>query len=513
MVLMSDSLKAIAGEALRSGLARLTGKPLKAMLAGMGATAAVQSSTATTMATIGFVSAGLLTFQNAIGVIIGANIGSTSTGWIVTLLGMKFSISSLAMPIIGIGAIMKLLCKDRAALAGLTMAGFGLIFVGIDFLQQAMAGLATQVDLSAFASPGIGAQLLLILIGLVMTIVLQASSAALATTLAALSSGAIDFSQAMALVIGQNIGTTATALLAAVGGTANAKRTALVHLLFNLGSALLAFVILQPLFLWGVHVWGMRHDGVNTALALAAFHTTFSVLGAAVFLPQTQGLARLVSRMIKEHAPPGLRMLDNTLLSVPALAIAAAEKTISLGLADTCHLLAQRLQGQPLASNKSGISLDKLLHAVDSYITKLPAPQSAADQQRLMHLLLLLDQTRVLRDDLAGISHADTLREQPALWALASRLPPTLEQTAMWLTDDSVVVQEEVSEELRQITEWVHEHQSQARRNVVEGAVNEHITPATALEQLTAQRWLERLSKHITRIAQSLGEARALFKE
>lgn len=512
MVLMSDSLKAMAGESLRTGLARLTGKPIKALLAGMGATAAVQSSTATTMATIGFVSAGLLSFQNAIGVIIGANIGSTSTGWIVALLGMKFSISSLAMPVIAVGAIMKLLGKDRVALAGLALSGFGLIFVGIEFLQQAMAGLAAQVDLTQFSSSGIGPRLVLVLIGIVMTIVLQASSAALATTLAALSTGTIDFSQAMSLVIGQNIGTTATALLAAMGGTANAKRTALVHLLFNVGSAILAFFILQPLFSWGTQAWGLRHAGINTALALAAFHTAFSVLGAAVFLPQSALLARLAIRLAPERAPPGLRQLDNSLLSVPALAIAAAEKTISLGLADTCHLLAQRIQGQATASNKSGINLDKLLNAVDTYIASMEAPQSAADQQRLMHLLLLVDQTRVLRDDLTGISHADTLRSQPALWELAERLPPTLERTAQWLNGDSVVVQEEVCDELRQITEWVHEHQGHARRSVVESAVNEQISPATALAQLTAQRWLERLSKHITRIAETLGETRGLFR-
>ncbi|MDH5858332.1 Na/Pi cotransporter family protein [Lampropedia aestuarii] len=513
MVLMSDSLKAMAGESLRSGLAKLTGKPIKALLAGLGATAAVQSSTATTMATIGFVSAGLLSFQNAIGVIIGANIGSTSTGWIVALLGMKFSISSLAMPVIAVGAIMKLLGKDRMALAGLALAGFGLIFVGIDFLQQAMSGLAAKVDLTQYASTGIGPRLVLVGIGIVMTIILQASSAALATTLAALSTGTIDFSQAMSLVIGQNIGTTATALLAAAGGTASAKRTALVHLLFNLGSAVLAFFILQPLFSWGTQAWGLRHAGINTALALAAFHTAFSVLGAIVFLPQSALLARLATRLAPEHAPPGLRQLDDALLSVPALAIAAAEKTISLGLADTCHLLARRLQGEAIASNQSGVSLDKLLQSVDAYTTKLPTPQSAADQQRLMHLLLLLDQTRVLRDDLSGLHHADTIRHQPALWDLAQRLPATLEHTAHWLTGDGVVVQEEVTEELRQITEWVHEHQQNARRSVVENAVNEHISPAAALDQLTAQRWLERLSKHITRIAETLGETRALFRE
>ncbi|PAT32473.1 Na/Pi cotransporter family protein [Vandammella animalimorsus] len=511
MVLMSDSLKAMAGESLRTGLARLTGRPFKAMLAGMGATAAVQSSTATTMATIGFVSAGLLSFQNAIGVIIGANIGSTSTGWIVALLGMKFSISSLAMPLLGLGAIMKLLGKHRMALVGLTMAGFGLIFVGIDFLQQAMADMAQRVDFTPFSDSSWRTRLVLVAIGIIMTILLQASSAALATTLAALSSGTIDFAQATSLVIGQNIGTTATALLAATGGSASAKRTALVHLLFNLCSAVLALLALQPLFLYAMQAWAPATGGVNTAMALAAFHTAFSVLGALVFLPQTSLLAGMASRLVKESAPPALRYLDNSLQSVPALAIAAAEKTLCLGLADSCTLLAHRLQGQPLTPSKSGMPLDKLLIAVDAYLATLPVPQSSSDQQRLIHLLLLMDQTRVLRDDLESIEHAEVLRERPALAELAQRLAPVLERSAQWLADDALALREDVTEELRQISAWVNEQQGAARRAVVEGAANYRVSAAAALEQLTAQRWLERVTKHMTRIANTLGEARALY--
>ena len=128
MSLMTDSLKALAGEALRQWLVRFTDSSLKAMFSGITITVAVQSSTATTLATIGFVSAGVLTFSNAIGVIIGANIGTTSTGWMVALLGLKFSISQLALPLIAFGAILKLLAKDRLALIGMTIAGFGLLF-------------------------------------------------------------------------------------------------------------------------------------------------------------------------------------------------------------------------------------------------------------------------------------------------------------------------------------------------------------------------------------------------
>ena len=186
MSLMTDSLKAMAGESLRQWLAKFTGSPFNAMLSGIGFTLVVQSSTATTLATIGFVSAGVLTFAQAMGVIIGANIGTTSTGWIVAFLGLKFSISNFALPMIGLGAIMKLLGKDRLALVGLGVAGFGLIFFGIDVLQIAMASFAERVDLSVWSNNDISTRLILVLIGIIMTILLQSSSAAVTATLAAL---------------------------------------------------------------------------------------------------------------------------------------------------------------------------------------------------------------------------------------------------------------------------------------------------------------------------------------
>ncbi|MDO4725540.1 MAG: hypothetical protein Q4A97_12370, partial [Comamonadaceae bacterium] len=146
-----------------------------------------------------------------------------------------------------------------------------------------------------------------------------------------------------------------------------------------------------------------------------------------------------------------------------------------------------------------------------SYLATLPVPQSSSDQQRLIHLLLLMDQTRVLRDDLESIEHAEILRERPALAELAQRLAPALERSAQWLADDALALREDVTEELRQISAWVNEQQGSARRAVVEGAANYRISAAAALEQLTAQRWLERVTKHMTRIANTLGETRALY--
>lgn len=323
MVLMTDSLKEMAGDTLRVWLSKFTGTPVKAILSGMGLTLLVQSSTATTLATIGFVSAGILTFSQAVGVVIGANIGTTSIGWLVALIGVKLAITSFALPLIGFGALIKLLARGKWALLGLSLAGFGLIFFGIDLLQIAMSGFAEQVNFAAFSSDSLGAQLLLVLIGLLMTIFLQSSSAAVTTTIAALATGAVDLPQALSLVIGQNIGTVATAILAAMGSTSNAKRTAAVHVVFNLFSAVLAFVILKPVFMWlvGHQVTIALLDPV---IIVAAFHTAFSLFGTLFFLPFLTQFEKVIVNAIPDQTPSVLHYLDQASASVPTLAISSA---------------------------------------------------------------------------------------------------------------------------------------------------------------------------------------------
>ena len=194
MSLMADGLKGIAGDSLRRLLNRFTGGTVSSMATGAVMTLLLQSSTATSLMTIGFVSAGMLSFVQAVGIIFGANLGTTSTGWMVAFIGLKFSISQLALPIVGIGVLLKQFSAGRWALLGHVLAGLGLIFVGIQFLQDGMAGLDGYIDLSRFAELTVGNRLLLILIGVVMTVIMQSSSAAVATTITVLASGAIGWS-------------------------------------------------------------------------------------------------------------------------------------------------------------------------------------------------------------------------------------------------------------------------------------------------------------------------------
>ncbi len=325
MILMSDGLKAAAGGSLQAILERFTGSTFSAFLSGVGLTALVQSSSATTVATIGFVSAGLLSFSASIGVIIGANVGTTSTGWIVSLLGFKLNVGAIALPLIGVGALLRLLTTGRRANLGMALAGFGLIFIGIDVLQEGMGGLAQRIDFAVFSTAALGGRLALVLAGVIMTVLLQSSSAAVALTLTALYSGAIDQTHAAYLVIGQNLGTTVTAALASVGASIPARRTALAQILFNLITGLLAFM-LTPQLLALVDWITLALGGSEPAVAIALYHTVFNLMGAALFLPFTEPFARLLVRLIPDRGPALTRHLDRSLLQVPAVAVEASAR-------------------------------------------------------------------------------------------------------------------------------------------------------------------------------------------
>ncbi len=506
MSLMTDSLKAIAGEALRQWLVRFTNSPMKAVLSGIGLTVVVQSSTATTLATIGFVSAGVLSFSHAIGVIIGANIGTTSTGWMVALLGLKFSISSFALPLIGIGALLKLLGKEKVAFIGLTVAGFGLLFFGIQLLQDAMSGVAELIDLSRWAEPTLLMRLFLVLIGVLMTIVLQSSSAAITTTLAALSTQTINLEQTLALVIGQNIGTVATAVLAAIGATTSAKRTAAVHVIFNIVTAIFAFILLSPAFVWAYnHIEGIHQLGA--VLLVAAFHTSFSLLGACIFMPLLPKFEQLIIRLLPEKEHSTTRYLDESLYSVPALAIAAVERALLRSISDIYCIFVRCIRGRVVATLVKTDEFDYTLGKIENYLDKMSAPQSLADQHRLVILLRLVVYVRVLKNDLSSVAHIESIQNQRNIEELANRFAVILEQFIPYLLNEPFTrIPNALVDELANFSSEMQAHQDLVRQKIIEESSSRMVSATYTLEQLAAQRWLEHLVIHCSRVAILLGD-------
>jgi phosphate:Na+ symporter len=327
MILLTESLKNLAGENIKNALKKFTGGIGSAILSGVVLTAVLQSSHATILTTIGFVSAGLLSFQQSIGIILGANLGTTSTGWIVSLIGFKLSMGKLVFPLIGIGSIAKLLSKGKTGEIGIGIVGFGLLFLGIDSLQLSMKSVATIFNPAGISSDSFLDKFALVFSGIGMTVVMQSSSAALATTLSAVNENAINVTQACYMVIGQNIGTTLTAGIAAIGGAISAKRTALIHVVFNVVAAVIAFLILQPMMYFMEIVLG-RWNMSDPVTTIATFHSLFNLIGVLFFIPFIQKFTNLVERIMPEDKGNSIKNLDPILYNSPAVAMDAVVRSV-----------------------------------------------------------------------------------------------------------------------------------------------------------------------------------------
>ncbi|MEZ6197453.1 MAG: Na/Pi symporter [Planctomycetota bacterium] len=376
MRLMTEGLKLAAGGALRDILGRWTDSVGRGILSGALLTGLVQSSSAVTVATIGFVNAGVLTLSQGLGVIYGSNVGTTATGWIVAAIGFDLDVKALALPLIGVGAATRLVRgSGRAAAVGDALAGFGLLFLGLGVLRAAFLGLEDQVDLAGFAGPGPLGAAVLVLVGVVVTFLVQSSSATIALALTAVGGGALSLTQGAALVIGANVGTTSTAALSVLGATPNARRVALGHGLFNLVTGAVAFAGL-PAMLRGLVALGAAIGWAPTdATVLATFHTAFNLLGVVLVAPFTRRLVAFLDTRFREAeedlARP--RHLDRNVLETPALALRA----LALELARTAGIVRESLreasEGHPSAARIAarGSAVARLLEASAAFANEL----------------------------------------------------------------------------------------------------------------------------------------------
>lgn len=384
MRLMTDGLKMAAGDALRRILGRWTRTALRGLFAGVLITALVQSSSAVTVAAIGFVNAGFMTLAQSIGVIYGSNVGTTMTGWLVVLVGFKVDIQTLALPLIGTGVAFNVMGRGRAAAIGQAVAGFGLFFLGIGVLKESFESLGQALPLEEMIRDGLLGAVLFVGVGFVLTLLMQSSSAALTVVLTAAAGGLVPLSAAAAAVIGANVGTTSTAALAVIGATANAKRVAAAHVVFNLLTAVVA-VLMLPLLLRAVEAAtdsvGLDH---GPATFLAVFHTLFNLLGVVLLWPLTPALVRWLEgrfqRMDEDAARP--YYLDKNVLATPALAIDALVLELARigGIARAMArgaLSTESAVGEQMAPDHHTVKA--LVEAVEEFSTRLQKAELHAD--------------------------------------------------------------------------------------------------------------------------------------
>lgn len=341
MKVMSDSLMKLAGGKMREILAKATANRFFAVSTGFFITAAIQSSSATTLMVVSFVNANLLTLSEAVGVIMGANIGTTVTAWLISLLGFKVKISALALPLVGFGFLLSLSKKSKTRYWGKFLIGFSILFIGLQFLKDAVPDISAYPEtlqfLKDYTSKGYLSILLFLAIGTLLTLIVQSSSATMAITILMCHEGWIPFDMAAAMILGENIGTTVTANMAAFVANFQAKRAARAHLIFNLLGVLWLLLLFFP-FIEMVAAAVEHIEGVSPLthtiaipVALSLFHTSFNICNSFVliwFLPIiVRTVEKLVPEQVEDHPEIDVpRYLDKTAMRYPVTGIKALEQ-------------------------------------------------------------------------------------------------------------------------------------------------------------------------------------------
>ena len=338
MKVMSDALMDLAGDRMRNILAGATSNRLFAVLTGFAITAVIQSSSATTLMVVSFANASLLSLTESIGVIMGANIGTTVTAWLISLLGFKVNMAAIALPLVGLGFLFSMSKQKNLRHWGYFIVGFAILFIGLQYLKNSVPDIKSSPEalafLSDYTSKGYLSILLFLFIGTLLTVVIQSSSATMAITIIMCFEGWIPFDMAAAMVLGENIGTTITANLAALVANYRAKRTARAHFIFNSFGVAWMLVLYLPI----IHGIGLAVETLEGAspftqataipVALALFHTTFNIVNTVVMVQFIPMIARIVVRMVPEEAAKAVvieqpHFLDKSSLKYPQTGLKA----------------------------------------------------------------------------------------------------------------------------------------------------------------------------------------------
>lgn len=327
MILLEEGFRVFTKGPLQNILKKATNKLYKSITAGAFVTAIIQSSSLVSIITISFISAGLISLSGGIGLIFGANIGTTATAWLVAGFGLKINISTLAMPMLVFGIIFSFQKSSSLKGVGNVLAGLGFFFLGIHFMKEGFEVFKQYIDLTQYAVPGFPGIVIYTLIGIIITTILQSSSATLALILAALSAGQIEYENALALAIGANVGTTITAVLGSIGANAAGKRLAGAHFVFNIVTGIVALAFIYPL----AKLVNMLAEVLSIAvtdftLKLALFHTIFNVIGVIIMIPFIKKLERFLLKHIKEEEDKAIdepKFLNEAVLKFSGSAISS----------------------------------------------------------------------------------------------------------------------------------------------------------------------------------------------
>ncbi len=531
MGLMSDGLKKAAGQKLRKIVESLTKKPIIAFFVGAGVTAMVQSSSATTVMVIGFVNAALLTLDQAICVIIGTNVGTTATAWLVSISGIgALKITIYALPAVGIGFLLHTLGRTRKTKSiGEILLGFGILFVGINFMKDAFEPLESSARVQElFISLG-NKPILAILAGAFVTMLLQSSSAAVAIVQLLAMRGAfgnnweVVLNVAIPFVLGSNIGTTITAQLAALQANRNAKRTAWAHTIFNVMGTLVAYPFIHfglfGILVYKISPWQLGPTTIAGSIAIA--HTIFNVVNSGICLPMAGLLGKLVVKLVPDRpgdlvAEPVV--LEEHLLETPVLALEQARREIVRMAHAAKKALNKSIDGimsstrQPLESARELEDyVDSFQLEITSYLTALSARQ--LDDEVSVQLPVLLhtvnDIERIGDHAVNIVEVAERKIEQKLSFSESAQAEAEQLKEEIDAMFDCVVAALEKNDSAIARTALPHEEnlnsmQVEFRRSHVQRMTDAQCTPMTGLIFIDLVDNVEKIGDHLTNIAQAI---------
>ena len=498
IIILSDGLRSLAGDAMRSALIRFTHSPLSGAMTGFVTTALLRSSSATTVAAVGFVGAGLITFSESLGIIFGANIGTTVTGWIVVLLGFKWHIANFMMFFLFLGALLRLFAKGKTSVFGYTIAGFAIIFLGVEMMQEGMGSFSGIITPNELPGDTITGRLQLVAFGIIFTTITQSSSAGVATALTLLYGGAINFEQAAALVIGMDVGTTVTAAMATIGQSVEARRTGFSHVIYNILTAIGALFFITPFTL----LLDTLFPSViteNAEISLVAFHSTFNVLGLIIILPFTKYFARLMLKLIPEINLPYAKVLDKALLEDPNLALNGVQNSLYneiIALLEHINAILGDTQSKKVDIGHLQRALDKTHAFLDEVSIK---GESGAQWERLVAMIHTLDHMQRLHerceeDEERAVTLRETrhfLKERDIVVQGIKSIIESM-QTKQWhkMLKDANKTKSKLYKLLRPRRQLIVTRIAKGEIGVIEGT-----------QYLESVRWLKRISWHLVRIS------------
>lgn len=442
MKLMSEALQKVAGNNLRKILAAMTSNRVLGVLTGVLVTAVIQSSSATTVMVVSFVNAGLLSLTESIGVIMGANIGTTITAWIISLIGFKVKISVFALPMIGLGFPLIFSKKNKLKSWGEVLMGFALLFLGLDLLKGSVPDIKSNPEiltfLQSYTDLGFGSVLIFLGIGTFLTVVIQSSSATMALTLVMCHNGWISYEMAVAMILGENIGTTITANLAAIIANTSAKRAAFAHLLFNVFGVTWVLILYRPIinmiagFTEGMEGVSPFADAAAIPVALSLFHTTFNITNVLVQIWFVKFIEKAATKIIRKKGDEdeefGLKFLHTGMLSTSELSILQARKEITEYAKKSGKMFGQvkklfaetdekKIKKLSDKLYKNEMIMDELEAEIANYLTKVSEGElSISGARRVRTLLKISDNIESLADGSFNLSRALMRKNKKKIW-------------------------------------------------------------------------------------------------